>query len=143
MGKKKQYLETRLLSFVLALTVLFASSLVLAFLYLQRRIQSPLSLLFVLLLSVVLFVAAYYRIYVPYSRTRHIMQLFATGYTFQAIVDEKVPLNKEMVELNKMLKTLLNTDQIMNASKRQAQFLALQNQINPHFLYNTLEGIRS
>nr|WP_320129259.1 sensor histidine kinase [uncultured Sphaerochaeta sp.] len=31
----------------------------------------------------------------------------------------------------------------MNASKRQAQFLALQNQINPHFLYNTLEGIRS
>ncbi|MFA7129903.1 MAG: histidine kinase, partial [Sphaerochaeta sp.] len=31
----------------------------------------------------------------------------------------------------------------MNASKRQAQFLALQNQINPHFLYNTLEGIRA
>ena len=31
----------------------------------------------------------------------------------------------------------------MNATRRQAQYLALQNQINPHFLYNTLEGIRS
>jgi two-component system sensor histidine kinase YesM len=41
------------------------------------------------------------------------------------------------------LTELLNTDQMMNLSKRQAQFLALQNQINPHFLYNTLEGIRS
>lgn len=29
------------------------------------------------------------------------------------------------------------------ASKREAQILALQNQINPHFLYNTLETIRS
>ena len=28
-------------------------------------------------------------------------------------------------------------------NKRQAQYLALQNQINPHFLYNTLESIRS
>lgn len=28
-------------------------------------------------------------------------------------------------------------------SKREAQILALQNQINPHFLYNTLETIRS
>jgi len=48
-----------------------------------------------------------------------------------------------MKEVETTLHTLLNTDQIMNASKRQAQFLALQNQINPHFLYNTLEGIRS
>ena len=29
------------------------------------------------------------------------------------------------------------------ASKREAQILALQNQINPHFLYNSLETIRS
>ena len=29
------------------------------------------------------------------------------------------------------------------ASKREAQILALQNQINPHFLYNTLETVRS
>ena len=37
---------------------------------------------------------------------------------------------------------MLNTRELINASKKQAQYLALQNQINPHFLYNTLEGIR-
>lgn len=39
-----------------------------------------------------------------------------------------------------------NKDESRNlflASKREAQILALQNQINPHFLYNTLETIRS
>ena len=38
---------------------------------------------------------------------------------------------------------LLDTGKLLSFSKRQAQYLALQNQINPHFLYNTLEGIRS
>lgn len=38
---------------------------------------------------------------------------------------------------------LLDTGKLLSVSKRQAQYLALQNQINPHFLYNTLEGIRS
>lgn len=38
---------------------------------------------------------------------------------------------------------LLNSSELMKRNKRQAQYLALQNQINPHFLYNTLESIRS
>ena len=36
----------------------------------------------------------------------------------------------------------LHSPQMMDLNKRQAQYLALQNQINPHFLYNTLESIR-
>ena len=35
------------------------------------------------------------------------------------------------------------TKNLFLASRREAQILALQNQINPHFLYNTLETIRS
>jgi two-component system, sensor histidine kinase YesM len=38
---------------------------------------------------------------------------------------------------------IMETGELLQASKKQAQYLALQNQINPHFLYNTLEGIRS
>ena len=38
---------------------------------------------------------------------------------------------------------ILHSSQTVNLNKRQAQYLALQNQINPHFLYNTLDGIRS
>lgn len=36
-----------------------------------------------------------------------------------------------------------NRSRQMKILKKQAQYLALQNQINPHFLYNTLECIRS
>ncbi len=41
------------------------------------------------------------------------------------------------------LKEMLSPTQMFLLNKRQAQYLALQNQINPHFLYNTLESIRS
>lgn len=143
MAKRARYLEMRVLLLALFLTSLNMLSLLLALLYRQNRIASPVFLLLVAAFTLGAAIGSYYAIYLPYARTKHIMQLFASGYTFNAIVDDKVPLNREMVDLNKTLETLLNTDQIMNASKRQAQFLALQNQINPHFLYNTLEGIRS
>ena len=38
---------------------------------------------------------------------------------------------------------LRHSQQYHMMNKRQIQYLALQNQINPHFLYNTLDGIRS
>lgn len=41
------------------------------------------------------------------------------------------------------LKLLADKDKLINTSMKEAKYLALQNQINPHFLYNTLEGIRS
>ena len=41
------------------------------------------------------------------------------------------------------LNDILSPSQLFDINKRQAQYLALQNQINPHFLYNTLESIRS
>ncbi|MDF2649346.1 MAG: putative sensor, partial [Paenibacillus sp.] len=46
---------------------------------------------------------------------------------------------------NKMIvtiRTLIESVYIAEIKQRQAQFLALQNQINPHMLYNTLESIR-
>lgn len=41
------------------------------------------------------------------------------------------------------LEVLVDKDRLIHISMKEAQYLALQNQINPHFLYNTLEGIRS
>jgi two-component system sensor histidine kinase YesM len=37
---------------------------------------------------------------------------------------------------------MLDKQTAIQMSKKQAEYLALQNQINPHFLYNTLEAIR-
>ena len=43
-------------------------------------------------------------------------------------------------EMSKKLNTLIETEYKATVSKRNAEYLALQSQINPHFLYNILNG---
>jgi two-component system sensor histidine kinase YesM len=143
MAKKQSYLETRILVFLLVFGMLLFFSIVLHTVNARSPLFSLVLPIVLLILTLFLIVLFYYQCILPYKRNKHIWQLFATGYTLNTIADQQVPLNKEMLMVNEALINLLNTDQLMNASKRQAQFLALQNQINPHFLYNTLEGIRS
>ncbi|MCI8549327.1 MAG: histidine kinase [Lachnospiraceae bacterium] len=79
----------------------------------------------------------------PYFRTEQLTRRFLDGY----ILDRKqnvqmallTPSSKEQWEA---VERVLHSPQLMELNKRQAQYLALQNQINPHFLYNTLESIR-
>ncbi len=143
MARKTQYLDERIAFWMALLLFQLVMLLFVALLYQSGRILSLLWLFLPLGLLLVSGILLYSWVIVPYKRTRHILQLFASGYTFENVIDKRLPLSREMQEVEAKLHTLLNTDQIMNASKRQAQFLALQNQINPHFLYNTLEGIRS
>lgn len=85
----------------------------------------------------------YFRIYVPYKRFVHLLQLFNSGYTYSHFTDLNNPFSKEFEKMDERLSTILTGNASITASKRQAEYLALQNQINPHFLYNTLEGIRA
>ena len=94
-------------------------------------------------LSLSVIIYAYYRwIYVPYKESSKGLQLFVTGYTMDGIFHQPVPLSPEIEEVTKKVQEIMNTNELISATKKQAQYLALQNQINPHFLYNTLEGIR-
>lgn len=55
-------------------------------------------------------------------------------------------INTMMEQIQELTHRIFTTQQQfyeMELSKRQAEFYALQNQINPHFLYNTLDCIRS
>lgn len=81
-------------------------------------------------------------VYLPYKETSKVLKLFAKGYTLQGIYDLRFPFSSEMEDAVRKLKAFINTNELISTSKRQAQYLALQNQINPHFLYNSLEGIR-
>lgn len=47
-----------------------------------------------------------------------------------------------MDDLVNYIDKVINDKQLNIESNRRSEFLALQNQINPHFLYNTLEAIR-
>jgi two-component system sensor histidine kinase YesM len=88
------------------------------------------------------FYGIYYKIYKPYVETQKMLDLFITGYTVEGLYDMRFSFTPEMERVILKFKDFINTNEILRVSKRQAQFLALQNQINPHFLYNTLEAIR-
>ncbi|WP_235599417.1 cache domain-containing sensor histidine kinase [Paenibacillus amylolyticus] len=72
----------------------------------------------------------------------------------QAEVGQYLPIAKEQTSdeigslvysYNKMIitiKTLIEEVYVAEIKQRQAKYLALQHQINPHMLYNTLESIR-
>ncbi|MFP4976635.1 sensor histidine kinase [Paenibacillus sp. CN-4] len=101
-----------------------------------------LSCLFITLISL----ALSYTITKPIKSLRRSMK--------QAEIGQYVPIEKEQSRdeigslvhsYNKMILTirdLIEDVYIAEIKQRQAKFIALQNQINPHMLYNTLESIR-
>lgn len=85
-----------------------------------------------------------YRLVVrPYQETRKIYEQFAMGYVLNDFFHQPHPLTPESEQALDRLNEILDRNNLIRQSKKQAEYLALQNQINPHFLYNTLEGIRS
>lgn len=67
---------------------------------------------------------------------------FNQGYDSRAIFNRQVHFTAGEKEALEKIGSQLENHQVIRLSNRQAQYLALQNQINPHFLYNTLEAIR-
>ncbi len=142
MKKSMRYLSYRLM-WMLAIT--FALMLVFLITLTVIAIQDRKYLFLVsagyLLLGILVYV--YYKwIYRPFKESSKVLQLFATGYTINGLFGQNVFLSPEIEEVTKKVQEIMNTDELISATKKQAQYLALQNQINPHFLYNTLEGIR-
>jgi two-component system, sensor histidine kinase YesM len=84
------------------------------------------------------------RILRPYWQIEKNIKLFLEGYTSsESLVVDDAELTPAGEEMKKRLYQIMNSSELLKLNKRQAQYLALQNQINPHFLYNTLESIRS
>ncbi len=83
-------------------------------------------------------------IVVPYRKAEHFNQQ-ALEYLMSQEERSHLPctLSPSNRQLLLRLWDMQNPSRIFQMNKRQAQYLALQNQINPHFLYNTLESIRS
>ena len=100
----------------------------------------------VIALAAVFMMAAVVLVWIirPYRRMEENIELFSDGYMatdLEALYDMlPTPASGRMM---KQAGRMLDSSEILRMNKRQAQYLALQNQINPHFLYNTLESIRS
>jgi len=139
--------STRYLSYRIAWmsAILFALILALLIVLTVIAIQNQDYLVLVLggyLLLIVVAQVFYKWIYRPYKGSAKVLRLFVTGYTIHGLFSQSIFFSPEIEEVTKKVQKIMNTDELFNATKKQAQYLALQNQINPHFLYNTLEGIR-
>lgn len=142
MKTKLRYLSTRTLLFFAALVLLLVAAICLLALGGLHGNLLPFFAAGLALLTALLLWCGRQWIYLPYQETRKLLLLFAGGYAVQDIFSPLYPFTPESEAMLKKMQTMLNTSELISATKKQAQYLALQNQINPHFLYNTLEGIR-
>lgn len=86
----------------------------------------------------------YFWIEKPYRRMEQNLWVFSEGYSdIHTSESLEVVASPSSELLSQRISALMNQPELLKLNKRQAQYLALQNQINPHFLYNTLESIRS
>ena len=94
-------------------------------------------------LFLMLAAAVHRLVLVPYRETRKIYEQFVMGYVMEDLFKVRYPFSPESEQAVLRLNEIIDRSNLIAISKKQAEYLALQNQINPHFLYNTLEGIRS
>ena len=143
MGEDWKYLISRV-KFFGSLLMILCGMFWLKLLYDKRRNRMDLILVLVIgIFLVILCLMIIRQVVLPYKKIENNMTLFLKGYTIDWLQDSETALTKEVDRIFSELIQLLKSEQMLNENKRQAQYLALQNQINPHFLYNTLESIRS
>lgn len=81
-------------------------------------------------------------LYRPFEDTAKLYQRFADGQAYEELFESGHILMPQWDKVLNKFRHLLSKQDAIRMSKKQAEYLALQNQINPHFLYNTLEAIR-
>jgi two-component system sensor histidine kinase YesM len=97
-------------------------------------------------LLIVIFIAnttyLYRSVLLPLRELKGLYLRFNRGYDSKAVFNKPMFFTSAEEESLVKIGHLLDNQEVNRLSNRQAQYLALQNQINPHFLYNTLEAIR-
>lgn len=78
----------------------------------------------------------------PYKQARDVFEHFIDSGNFRELLDQGYQIFPEQNRVMQKLDSILDEKNIIELSTKHAELLALQNQINPHFLYNTLEAIR-
>ena len=62
------------------------------------------------------------------------------GYVMEDLFKVRYPFSPESEQAILRLNEIIDRSNLIAISKKQAEYLALQNQINPHFLYNYTGG---
>lgn len=79
----------------------------------------------------------------PYKKISDHIDDYYYGYSDELVPRGRTQLFSSLDRSFQKIHDDIRTEKSLKTSNKHAEYLALQNQINPHFLYNTLEGIRS
>jgi len=138
-------IATRAAWIVAALFFLLAAAvLALIGLFVAERSLTPAALMIIALCAAAGVLALVYSRYVisPYLRMERTIRSFNMGLTVDELFRMKTHFSAASQAMLDRFSHMLDRQASLATSKKQAEYLALQNQINPHFLYNTLEAIR-
>ncbi len=139
---KKNLLSYRCMIFVIIAAVITVIALIFTYIIVSDTLWIWIWAAFFAAI-LVMAVCAYYLLWKPYCETAERLNDIADRPVEKNLYQLRWPYNRQMQQA--MLRTWEQIEFLtaMDVNKRQAQYQALQNQINPHFLYNTLESIRS
>lgn len=143
MKKNSRYISFRIGVILTAMGILIILLLIWATIIAIREQKYVVGTVVYFISFIIILYMGYQWVYKPYKDTSKVLRLFAEGFILHGILDLRCPLSPQMNQATNRFNEMLDTKELINISKKQAEYLALQNQINPHFLYNTLEGIRS
>lgn len=78
----------------------------------------------------------------PYRDMKKLSIRFINGEIYMELFEAEYEWIPGWSKVLDKIRHLVDKQDAIKMSKKQAEYLALQNQINPHFLYNTLDAIR-
>jgi len=142
---KKKILANRVMIF--AMTYVLLSLLLvyysLVFLVVFPNIINRVLFIVIALLSIMLPYAFYFYVVKPTREIDRGFRQFHQGQNLEALRNGKIHLTTEMSGMIDYVLRISENVQSIKVSNLHSEYRALQNQINPHFLYNTLEAVRS
>ena len=142
-------LSSRLLRLYALTLALFLLSIFIIYLLLATGgsfFQTGMKLLLLGLLCLCILTLAYfyYDVLRPYKTYQSTLRRVLEGYSeVQELQELPVYLTEESYEEYHYISEILSANQIIEEGEKMAYIQNLQNQMNPHFLYNILENIRS
>ncbi len=141
---KGKYLAGRMKCFAVFLLLLTVIQFLLLGMELTRwKLVSGIIIILLLVYFLILMYLGYQWVYLPMKINSRIKTRFLKSQVFDDFFHMQCPFSREDEAVLAMLEEMLDRNNMVAVAQKESEYLALQNQINPHFLYNTLESIRA
>lgn len=145
---KKNYWYKKIIACFIGLALLSGSMFIITLLVLVLKRKPSLSLCLPILLIILGLVVGiiyygYSKIINPINKLQHTFHLFNRGYIFDELFRSNYFMSESMEKTFEKLQEICRERNTLSMAEQQIEYLTLQSQINPHFLYNTLDSIRT